>query len=763
MAGKRFNYDFFIQLLHSETEDEVLKLLKEKQILDDGQYWKPYGDLSMNRSIVGNQQSSAVAALVEKLVNSIDAILMVENYRIGNDPRSQESPQNMKEAVQTLFNVPEGKIQNLLPKERTQLASKIYLIATGTKKNPNYVIVDEGEGQEPHLFPDTFLSLIRENKTHIPFVQGKFNMGGTGVLQFSGANSFQLIVSRRHNEILNTDRSQNRWGFTIIRRINPGPKRPHSTYVYLCQNGDVPSFFRDEIPVKPGDYPIAYQEPMQSGTLIKLWNYKLKGGLKGNLMFDMRRALEKQLPDPVLPIRLFERRAGYRAHSFETTIAGLSTVISDSPDDIEPGLQTGSTLTIQNVGQVHLKINVIKEEVIAKKSNPKYPKGGVLFTVNGQLHSYEPRRFIENRTKLDYIANTTLVEVDCTDLGERVREDLFLGSRDRMRDSEERDILLNHIAEYLRDHSGLKELNSKRRLQKMESSIAGEDTIKVIKDLIKSDPTLTSIFNLGKEIKIPAGPNKEPEPYVGNEFPTYFKLYKEPKSGLVRNCPKNKRTRIIFETDAKNDYFSRTKDRGRIEIEGSLVLVSPSLWNGRATLTFNLPDNCVQGDTYNIWVGIDDVSRVDPFVSTFQVVVTGELPHDPTQKGSKRLSSFTIGLPNIKEVRRDEWSLFSFNEKSVISIKFNPGNDDDLDIAINIDNLYLRNEKIRRRSIEPEILEHLYKYGIFIMALGMLHSFKNDKNNKLEAADIHRNIERACEGLAITIIPTLLNLSKTKI
>ena len=46
--------------------------------------------------------------------------------------------------------------------------------------------------------PDTFLSLDKSNKLRIPFVQGKFNMGGTGVFEFCGPNGLQLIVTRRN-------------------------------------------------------------------------------------------------------------------------------------------------------------------------------------------------------------------------------------------------------------------------------------------------------------------------------------------------------------------------------------------------------------------------------------------------------------------------------------------------------------------------------------------------------------------------------------
>ncbi len=182
--------DLCLRLLQAETEDEVIRILDAYGYWTDRSVWRPYGDIPNNRGIVGNQQSSATAALVEKLVNSIDAVLTVECYRQGIDPASPSAPQTMRDAVERFFSVKEGRIRNLTSTERTRLAERIQLIACGTKEKPAYVIVDDGEGQCPNQFPDTFLSLVRENKTRIPFVQGKFNMGGTGVLQFAGNTVF---------------------------------------------------------------------------------------------------------------------------------------------------------------------------------------------------------------------------------------------------------------------------------------------------------------------------------------------------------------------------------------------------------------------------------------------------------------------------------------------------------------------------------------------------------------------------------------------
>lgn len=187
------NYALFDLLLRAEDEAEVDEVLKKVGYLnDDSNLWQPFGGFGMNLNQINNQQSDATAALVEKLINSIDAVLMAECYNADIDPKGTDAPRTMAEAVDRLFKVKDGRLENLTPTERTKLAERIHFVATGTKKEPCYLVVDRGEGQTPDSFKDTFLSLTKQNKDDIPFVQGRFNCGGTGVLPFCGDHKYQL-------------------------------------------------------------------------------------------------------------------------------------------------------------------------------------------------------------------------------------------------------------------------------------------------------------------------------------------------------------------------------------------------------------------------------------------------------------------------------------------------------------------------------------------------------------------------------------------
>ncbi len=108
-------------LLHAESEDEVTQVLKDYRLLDPS-HWKLLGDMPNNRSMVNNQQQDATGALVEKIVNGIDAMLIKECFLHGIAPQSDEAPPSMTAAAESFFKVRDGDLANIISRERTRLA-----------------------------------------------------------------------------------------------------------------------------------------------------------------------------------------------------------------------------------------------------------------------------------------------------------------------------------------------------------------------------------------------------------------------------------------------------------------------------------------------------------------------------------------------------------------------------------------------------------------------------------------------------------------
>ena len=184
-----------LDLIKADNEQQVITILRGAGFWDEKRVWRLYGDRENNFSTIGNQQNRPDAALVEKLVNAVDARLMHECLGDGINPESTAAPQTIRDAIARFFekgrsaSVYGGQVRAWDNEMRRDVARGITFAATGVKGqegDPCLTIADQGEGQTPRKFPDTFLSLEKSNKLRIPFVQGKFNMGGTGVLEFCG-------------------------------------------------------------------------------------------------------------------------------------------------------------------------------------------------------------------------------------------------------------------------------------------------------------------------------------------------------------------------------------------------------------------------------------------------------------------------------------------------------------------------------------------------------------------------------------------------
>ena len=75
------NKTLCLRLAEAETENDVIEQLKMAGLWDDPTCWQYFGDNEDNWSTIGNQQDTAQAALVEKLINSVDAMRSTNRRR----------------------------------------------------------------------------------------------------------------------------------------------------------------------------------------------------------------------------------------------------------------------------------------------------------------------------------------------------------------------------------------------------------------------------------------------------------------------------------------------------------------------------------------------------------------------------------------------------------------------------------------------------------------------------------------------------------
>ena len=771
--------DLCMELAKVDSEDEVIELLEKAGHWKDNSCWKFFNNEENNFDRIGNQQSSPDAALVEKLVNSIDTMLIKECLLKGINPEDKnKAPESIQGATELFFGIKRGQLYNITASERSKLAENVSIIATGEKKNPSYCIIDKGEGQRPNKVESTFLSLSKENKLRIPFVQGKFNMGGTGVLQFCGrgnkANNLQLIITRRHPQLAkneNDDDSKYNWSFTIVRRENPKGGRKSSVFTYLAPRGKLLNFYAKSLYLLPGDYPEVMKEELEWGTFIKLYEYQMLGGLKTNIILDLYYRLSLLMPNLALPIRMYERRKGYSAHSYETNLSGLSVRLEeDKLGNLEEGFPSSSTIAV--LGQkMNCSIFAFK-----KGQSEKYKKNeGIIFTINGQTHGFLPNSFFDKKSVgMNYLKDSILVLVDCSNFDGRAREDLFMNSRDRLREGDLKSDIEDKLEEVIRQHPGLRELKVKRRQEEIEEKLEDSKPLaEVISDILKKAPTLSHLFIKGITIKNPFNLKKVGQtnkPHEGKLFPTFFKLV-SPKEGETKICHYNSRFRAQFETDAQNNYFERDELPGKFElyVENQEVKeYTLNLWNGSATLTASLPSNSKIGDTFECDCVISDESSRGDIHNKFKIFVEKESQTNgggkttkkqtPSGEGDERKEEEGLSLPNIIEIRENKWDDHSFNKFSALEVK--DSGEEGYDFYINMDNIYLLSEIKSQSGIEPKLLEARYKYALVLVGMSILKDYndRKDKKNEENILDKIKDFSRIVSPVLLPMIATLGDL-----
>lgn len=673
-----------LALLHSDSEEEVVKHLTAVGLWDQPDAWRLVGDRDGNFATIGIQQSRPEAALVEKIINSVDARLMNECLVRGIDPASAAAPTTLREAISRFFEERDrkgelgGTLQGWSGAKQLEQSQFITLAVTGAMPragDPCLTIADQGEGQSPERMPDTFLSIDRNNKLRIPFVQGKFNMGGTGALRFCGKHSIQLIISRRNPAIVakRNERSSTsaQWGVTVVRRDRPikgaGQVR-NSVFSYLAPvgrdkapgRGEVLSFDSPSLALMPENNK-PYARSVEWGSAIKLFEYDMKGFrshvlMKNGLLFR----LELLLPSVGLPIRVHECRnyQGVEARSFANTLVGTITrLMENRGDNLEYGYPTSVPFTVHGE-QMIAQIYAFKED----RAETYRTNEGIIFVINGQTHGAIPKTFFErSRVKMGRLAKSLLVIVDCSSLSVSAREDLFMNSRDRLSNGELRKSIEEELEDLISRHPGLRELRERRRSEEVSKRLHDSKPLEdVIGSILKSSPTLARLFLLGQRLNQPnrtntAGSGEDGDggaeagkgPFHGRKHPTLFRFFhRSAGEVLTRNVERNRRCRIKFETDVENDYFIRADLPGHYHVE---VLEGPlegieldhslTLHNGVANWSIALPDDEIaEGDQLTIQCTITDDVLQNPFVNIakLRVVKQSESTESPTP--GKRLS-----------------------------------------------------------------------------------------------------------------------------
>jgi len=740
--------NLFYELFNANSDYKITRIIKNNSTLRDLANWHPYGDIKNNLGTINNQQQSPVAALTEKIINSIDAMLIKECCVRGIDPEDiNKAPRSMEDALEKFFGIPKGDFSETTSNRRRELANNIKVLAVGDKQTPCIVILDNGEGQSYKVFKNTFLSLHKNNKVKIPFVQGKFNMGGTGVLRFCGENRYQLVLSKKPQDLLKDDKDD-KWGFTLIRlRPEVSKSDKHSWYEYCVdKDGGIFSFDANDLLL------FSKIAPLESGSLVKMYDYQLPPGTRSNITLDLWRELNRNLYLSALPALLYDLRFT-KGHvtSGKILLGNKTRILVDENEKVEL-TSIIEDVDFQKAGLLNIEYTVFKADALKTKDEFTSDKKAIFFTVNGQTHATLPRSFIKSKVRLPYVAQSLLVHVDCTNMSPIVRDKIFMASRDRMAESKSSEILMEVLARELKEDEGLQTIN-KTRHEKILSSNPKETRFmeEVVSELIKNDRDLVNLLGLRGKVKDITDPGPVIIPkFKGKEFPTFFKLLNKE----VKRIPKNSYVRVRFQTDVSNDYFQRANNPGSLRFTPP-ISTSKHLFNGFIT-TKLIPRKGVKlGEKEKILVEL-----IRPYDEPLKEVVNVEYigpiqkqanpPGPPSKPKGKE-----YGLPKHNLIKREGWGSLGWGGKDIAEVVpyvrgvDNESKNNKIEININQEpdvlQHYLRVRKLS--SIKADIIKNRYYTSILLYSLVVHNHF-----SKLGKKDLLSEVMKSISKIILNLL-----------
>lgn len=800
-----------LQLLMAESEREVLAVLESVTEMKKSSNWRPLDNRETNFNITSNQASDGGKALTELMTNMVDAVLMKYAYLKKIDPKSPSAPRTMYEAVDKLVKpLQGGKLVNLDPQDPwlREFASKNLVIGiTGARNKkeglPCYTFVDNGEGQRPEDFKRTFLSLSEGNKRSIPFVQGKFNMGSSGVLGYCGRQWFKLIVSRRYD-------AKNPWGWTLMRR-RPGEGMPVAEY-FVLPDGTIPSFEADVLyPYHKGDRKRYDGVHLVTGTVIKLFDYQV--GSQFLSFRGSREALNENLVETILPFRLLDfrqkpdqKRGGERAEGIDPRpFYGMEFLLlrSHKEKDSEHGEEDGEDQEVAadariSVGNIEdPELGEISISAIALKRNPpdwlRKSNNRVFHALNGQVQYKQTRGYLTN-CGFPALKDRVVIIIDASNLSFAAHNDVWKGDREHIRNTIVGERYREIVTATIKESPALKQLQMKVAREEMERAAKSERN-DLFQKLIDNDPTLANLLT-GQDptIRLPAsgGMNGNEEgkgEFDGKYSPTFLRLEEKVRERGIE-VPINRTRPIAGRTDAENGYLNRADNTGTLIMPEAIAGRfgwRAHLNDGRLTVYFDpVEANVKVGDRFTFKIGLQDPAMAMPVEDELTIRIVDEEAAPTKPKGKKEdgaeprggkgvdkkgegQSGLTHGLPKYKLLTKDGRNVGSqesetwpegFTEQDGGIIR---DFGDQALYLINYDNAYHLQYKMRTRGdIAKDVVTEKYVLGMRILMLGYEHAFRvlrgTDENGLNESADEFRRV--AARGAASTVLALAENLPK---
>jgi hypothetical protein len=744
--------DAAVKLKDADSPEEV------KNILKNGFFhnaeWLALGDMENNYGVVENQAGAPMPALMELIVNSYDAQLMKGFHELAGttdpDPETDDLPEfeSQTEAREELLDENEDTVT---------------LRADGFKPSEqrliNFTVIDNGCGQPPGEFEDTFLGLLDPGKykQDYTFLQGQYGMGSAAVLQFC---EYKFICSAAASD-------SGKWGWSIVQQ-----NKDKDRYEYLTIDGDIPTF---EGTIESQAY----------GSFVKAYDYKLnvtKTTIAGDKRFQKR--LERYLVDPPLPLNLHDTR--YSEGFAERQTGGLRSRIQKYDELLEESYSTTYNFDNDRLGIRDIEIftfkdddkidELNKEDEITVRNKNRFVGGGehrdmaVLYTVNGQTHGNEGKTFLTNRCKKPRVGTDTLVLVDCSDLAGTDMVDLFQPTRDRVKRSEIGNSLREGTEDAIENDEWLIKEEERRR-QRLASDESDEILDESLQSILEEDPDLQRFFESGDKATADV-PAEGEAPYNPPEVPDTFKIIKtydpsgdhefhnpEEDGRFSLEVPVNRTRQVRFYLNAPNDYLT-DEGQGELMIRPTTDAVKWSNLNkGVQTIGVTAPNDYNEGDVLTL---ILNVTRPDDEALSQRVNIEFTEEHEAkTRSGDppEPTGSAGLSLPNINRVKEKKWGSHDFDEHDIVRIATAGDSISDMDIYVNMHasavRRFLQSRNLRESG--KEFVQERYVVSVALYSVAMYVEFqeKYEEDDLIEFTSPEELVSSSMRGMGQVLLHSI--------
>jgi hypothetical protein len=438
-----------------------------------------------------------------------------------------------------------------------------------------------------------------------------------------------------------------------------------------------------------------YNRTFTTGTVIKLYSYDLPAGSRSVISRDLNQSVNEYLFSPALPLFTIDKPQRYpQDRNLQRELYGLKHRLEEEESKYISNYFSDE-YTDEEMGRIKVTCYVFRpnvEEKSAKETKETIQREffknrmAVLFSISGQVHGHYTSEFITRALKFPLLKDYLLIHVDCTDIRTEFRNELFMASRDRLKNGEESRKLRQKLTTILTT-GRLKEIY---KVRKASITVESQDTQDLLRNFTRNLPLREELMHLlGQTVKLEErrngrAPTKKPTTgapdngkakpaFLPQRFPSFLKIDRKTDGGIpVVQVPLGDERTIRFSTDAEDQYFDRENDPGELtialldisrnttnggmgpglpdRIEECLNVVKSSPHQGTIRVTVN-PTQAVQvGDAMKLRAELTGAGQ--NFETIFFVKIT-----DPERQqkhaAEEQQPETTLGLPQLLLVYKD--------------------------------------------------------------------------------------------------------------